>query len=187
MLLQVFSIPVAVISLIEDDVVWSKCKVGLPGVEYIGREISFCPWTLLPRHPEVLVVTHAPSDARFKNNAAVLELGVTFYAGCPLVSSSGHRLGTFCLIDLCTRYFTMEDCNLLSNLAEMAVRTLEKTRSTARRNFGEGVGGFADPLRPMEVWNGGVLMLQIGACFFGFVWSNCCWVARSCMRWASES
>ena len=44
---------------------------------------------------------------------------VKFYAGAPLVSSAGHRLGTLCFTDSKPRKFDAESCNVLNNLAEM--------------------------------------------------------------------
>eukprot|EP00967_Tisochrysis_lutea_P041686 scaffold50093_cov23-Tisochrysis_lutea.AAC.1 len=51
--------------------------------------------TLLPQHPEVLVVENTLTDARFKDNALVAgPPGIRFYAGCPLVASNKMRYGS---------------------------------------------------------------------------------------------
>ena len=123
---QVFSMPIVLVSLVDRERQWFKSVVGLPGATETSRETSFCAWTLLPQDPECLVVNDARNDARFRNNPLVTGAPhIQFYAGCPLVSSAGQRLGSLCAIDTRTRYFTSEDCNLLCNLAEMVVRELE--------------------------------------------------------------
>jgi GAF domain-containing protein len=124
--LQVFGVPIVLVSLVDSERQWFKSSVGLQGVTETARHSSFCAWTLLPQDPECLVVSDARSDARFRNNPLVSGPPyIQFYAGCPLVSSSGQRMGSLCAIDKYPRHFTSEDCNLLCNLAEFVVRELE--------------------------------------------------------------
>lgn len=63
------------------------------------RPCCQCPWlrplTLLP----------LGGGRRFESNPYVREAGVRFYAGCPLISSNGHRLGTLCFADRVPRVF----------------------------------------------------------------------------------
>jgi GAF domain-containing protein len=54
-----------------------------------------CRRTLLPEYPTALVVEDALEDARFALNPLVVgEPRIRFYAGCPLVTSTGLRLGS---------------------------------------------------------------------------------------------
>jgi len=51
--------------------------------------------TLLPSYPEALVVEDTELDARFKGNPLVKGFPfIRFYAGCPLIASTGLRLGS---------------------------------------------------------------------------------------------
>lgn len=149
------------VSIVDKDRQWFKSVIGLPGVTQTDRTSSFCAWTLLPRIPEVLVVMDARKDARFKSNALVTGApGIQFYAGSPLVSSSGHRLGSLCVIDRSPRYFTSEDCNLLCNFAELTVREIESERAVERIN--NPTANPDDTLRPSESWLHGTLIVAIG-------------------------
>lgn len=46
----------------------------------------------------------------------------------PLISSTGHRVGTLCIADLVPRAFSGHDIRLLSNFAELAARLLEQSQ-----------------------------------------------------------
>lgn len=62
-LCDIFHVPVAIVSLVAKDRQWFKSVQGLP-VNSTERRASFCAWTLLPEHPEVLVVPDALEDIR---------------------------------------------------------------------------------------------------------------------------
>ena len=70
----------------------------------LQRPLSFCAWALLPVIPEVLVVTDATKDARFRENPVVLgDPFIRFYVGAPLLDSKANRLGSLCCIDTQTK------------------------------------------------------------------------------------
>ncbi|MEW5298840.1 MAG: hypothetical protein WDW36_001918 [Sanguina aurantia] len=122
----VFKIPIALVSLVDKDRQWFKSVQGL-ATDTTSRKASFCAWTLLPQHPEVLVVEDALEDVRFSNNPLVTgPPHIRFYAGCPLVATNELRLGSLCIIDVVPHRFDAQSCNLLANMAEMVVREIEK-------------------------------------------------------------
>ena len=49
-----------------------------------------------------------------------------FYAGTPIVSSRGHRLGTVCFACSQPRKFDAEGCTMLTNMGELVTRELER-------------------------------------------------------------
>lgn len=49
-----------------------------------------------------------------------------FYAGTPIISSKGHRLGTVCFASGKPRKFDAEGCNMLVNMCELVTRELER-------------------------------------------------------------
>lgn len=63
-LCSIFRVPIAIVSLVDTDRQWFKSAQGLPGVTETSRATSFCAWTLLPKNPEVLIVTDATEDER---------------------------------------------------------------------------------------------------------------------------
>ncbi|GGA64109.1 GGDEF domain-containing protein [Neiella marina] len=119
---RVFDVPIAVVSLVDDDRQWFKSCVGLDASE-TSRDVSFCGHAILDS--KVLLVPDALKDERFFDNPLVTgEPGIRFYAGCPLRSVSGGRLGTLCIIDTAPRDFCTEEMETLVDLASMVEREL---------------------------------------------------------------
>jgi diguanylate cyclase (GGDEF)-like protein len=119
---RMFNVPIALVSLIDDNRQWFKSCQGL-NVSETPRDISFCGHAILD--DEILMVTDTLEDERFADNPLVLgEPHIRFYAGCPLRSEDGSRLGTLCIIDQMPRLFNSDDLNELKSLAELVEREL---------------------------------------------------------------
>ena len=101
---QVFGVAIVVVSLIDLDRQWFKSINGLDAKES-PRSCSFCTHVIQRQDKAytVMVVPDATQDVRFKDNPLVTGLGVRFYAGAPLISPEGPKLGTLCLIDMIAR------------------------------------------------------------------------------------
>ena len=89
--------PISIVSLLDQDRSWFKSSFGLPRGE-VDRKYSICSHAIL--QPEVFIVEDTALDERFADNPIVSgDLNVRFYAGAPLTSSTGHHLGTLCILD----------------------------------------------------------------------------------------
>ena len=66
LLCSIFSVPIAQLSLVDSDRQWCKSIQGLD-TKQINRDIAFCAWVLLPKHPTALVVEDTHEDARYIN------------------------------------------------------------------------------------------------------------------------
>ncbi|WP_299615868.1 GAF domain-containing sensor histidine kinase [Pelagibius sp.] len=129
-----FNVPIALISLIDPARQWFKSKVGLD-VEETPREISFCQFTIMD--DQVLQVSDARQDPRFAENPLVTGgPGIRFYAGAPLVTQKGFRLGTLCLIDSQVRAPLNETQEAqLRDFADLVISEMDLRR--LRRLLGE--------------------------------------------------
>jgi len=119
---KLFDVPIAMVTLVDDKRQWFKSCVGL-NVSETARDISFCGHAILS--DEVLVVSDAEKDVRFADNPLVIgDPHIRFYAGCPIKSLNGSRLGTLGIIDDKARVLNKQDLDVLKDLASMVEREL---------------------------------------------------------------
>ncbi|MFB6345302.1 MAG: diguanylate cyclase [bacterium] len=120
---DIFDVPIALVSLIDDDRQWWKSCIGVDERQ-TDRELAFCNYPVAKQ--ETLVVEDASEDDRFTDNELVTgEMNIRFYAGAPMMTDSGHALGTFCLIDTEPRELTESEISQLEALAEEAFSQME--------------------------------------------------------------
>ena len=120
---DMFDMPIALVSLVDENRQWFKACVGLDTRE-TPRSQAFCAYTIL--QDDVLVIGDALLDPRVSDNPLVTgSPRIRFYAGAPLVTRDGHRIGTFCLIDLAPRDFPPADRDRLRRFAAIASRQIE--------------------------------------------------------------
>jgi diguanylate cyclase (GGDEF)-like protein len=139
---HMFRVPIALVSLVDENRQWFKSCIGLE-VSETSRDISFCGHAILG--DEVFVIPDTLKDDHFADNPLVLEdPHIRFYAGCPIRVANGSRIGTLCIIDQVPRDFCAEDEELLKDLAAMVEQELtavqlatldEMTNLTNRRGF----------------------------------------------------
>jgi hypothetical protein len=111
-----FNVPIAMVSLVDEDRQWFKSKQGTEA-EGTAREISFCGHAI--NHEGVFVVPDAALDPRFAENPMVTgDLGIRFYAGHPLNGPAGHRVGMLCILDRKPHELTRADEDALRDLAK---------------------------------------------------------------------
>lgn len=119
---RLFDVPIALVSLVDQNRQWFKSCQGL-GASETPRDISFCGHAILG--DEIFVIPDAAADVRFHDNPLVTDdPNIRFYAGCPLSAVDGNKLGTLCIIDRVPRAFDEDDANLLRDLAHMAEQEL---------------------------------------------------------------
>jgi signal transduction histidine kinase len=124
---RIFNVPIALISLVDRDRQWFKACVGLD-VRETSRDLAFCAHAILS--DAVMVVPDAREDPRFRCSKLVVgPPHIRFYAGAPLVTPEGFRLGTLCVIDTQPRaMLTLEEQATLRDLAATVINELEYRR-----------------------------------------------------------
>jgi phosphoserine phosphatase RsbU/P len=128
---RIFHVPIASITIVDQDRVWFKATQGLPqGLYEIPRAPGLCASVVLHGDPQV--VTDARNDPDLADHPVITELGVGFYAGAPLTTADGYRLGTINVMDTEPREFSDADLSTLTDLAAVVMDELE-LRLTAMR------------------------------------------------------
>lgn len=120
---RLFSVPIAIVSVVDHDRIWFKSHHGVP-VNEITRDPGLCASAIL--QDDLWVVENAPQDPRTLANPLVAgDFGLGFYAGAPLTSRDGYNLGTLCILDYEPRILTHEEAATLRDLAAVVMNDLE--------------------------------------------------------------
>lgn len=121
---RIFNVPVALVSVVDEDRIWFKSRFGLDGIQEIPRDPGLCSSAILD--DEVYVVENARIDPRTLANPLVAgSFGLQFYAAAPLITSDGFRLGTVCILDRKPRVLSRVEEQLLQTLATLVMNDLE--------------------------------------------------------------
>ena len=120
-----FDTEIALVSLVDSNRQWFKARHGLEACE-TSRADSFCGHCIAS--DDVMVVPDATRDPRFAANPLVTGAPhIRFYAGAPLITSSGHRIGTLCVIDGRARSaFSAREAAALQLMAGQVMSWLEQ-------------------------------------------------------------
>ncbi len=120
----------AAISFIDSDRQWFKAGRGIEPGTSMPRTYAFCNYTI--QGSGTLVIPDATADSRFRDNPYTTgEAGVRFYAGVPLTTSEGARVGTLCVLDSSPRSLEPAQQKMLEILARQIGAQLELRRKQA--------------------------------------------------------
>lgn len=120
---KLLKVPIALVSLVDEDRQWFKSKVGLTAAQ-TPRDVAFCAHAIAQSEP--LIVADTQLDDRFSCNPLVTSApDIRFYAGVQIRSCGGLALGTLCAIDTSPRTLSPEQVAILVDFAEMVSREMQ--------------------------------------------------------------
>jgi diguanylate cyclase (GGDEF)-like protein len=129
---RMFGVSISLVSLIDKDRQWFKSKQGFETTETTEttetpRDISFCGHTI--NQDGLFIVSNATEDERFFDNPLVTDTPyIRFYAGYPLKTRNGLKIGTLCLFDDSPRQMNEEDQQLFKDLGAMIEQEIKATQ-----------------------------------------------------------
>lgn len=125
--------PIGLISIVAEQRQWFKSSIGLGDVGETQRSISFCTYTI--EQEALLEIPDARLDPRFAHNPLVTTAPrVRHYAGVPLATAHGARIGTLCLLDTLPGVLSPSQRELMIHLGRATTEVLEQ-RSTLLRQI----------------------------------------------------
>lgn len=115
--------PYAFVTFVDRDRVWFKASVGMTATE-MQRDGSFCGAAVMNLHA-LLCVPNTLQDPRFRDSSLVTgDAHIRAYLGAPVIDSSGHAVGTLCVLDDRPRPFSDAQQRVLERLAPQVARNL---------------------------------------------------------------
>lgn len=114
---RLLNVPISGFNIIDAERQWFKSIQGMRGTE-TTRNTSFCAHTILV--DDIMIVPNAVQDERFTDNPNVIDAPyIKFYAGCPVRSPDGRKIGSLCAIDVVPRQLNADELQVLRDLAGM--------------------------------------------------------------------
>ncbi|MBA3471215.1 MAG: diguanylate cyclase [Herpetosiphonaceae bacterium] len=124
---RILKTPGAVIALVDSERQFFKSAFGIPEPWATTRQMplsySFSQYVVNSGKP--FIIRDTRNEALLLTNLAISELNVIAYAGIPLVTSDGHVLGAFCVIDFVPRNWTLDEIEILKDLAAAVITEIE--------------------------------------------------------------
>lgn len=141
---QVFGVPIALISIVDEERQWFKSAVGLK-VRETPRNHSFCQHVVDQK--SALVIEDARLDERMRKSPLVLDdPGLRFYAGEPIRGINGFVIGSVCVLDRQPRAATEAQLSTLSDIAALVEREINADYQMRQAIFEAEQAAYFDTL-----------------------------------------
>lgn len=126
---DVFDTPIALVTIVTEHDQFFHGRTGIGG-DGTPRAVSFCAHAITSDRP--FVVLDATRDPRFADNPLVTgDPQIRFYAGAPIITGDGLRLGAFCVIDIKAKsVFSDKSSRILKKFANLAAKHFRRLCQT---------------------------------------------------------
>jgi hypothetical protein len=118
---RIFSLPISLIALVEEEQVRYMANFGLPSVKLQPRVEALCSTAIL--NDKAVVYSDLASEVSPlitpEAAHAAQNKGIRFYAAAPLCMPNERRIGSLCIIDRQPRSFSPDEQALLERIATL--------------------------------------------------------------------
>jgi hypothetical protein len=120
--------PTSVISFLDTDTQYFKvkrdCQDIVGAAKTYPRKDTFCTHAI--KQDDIMIIPDTLQDSRFADNDAVTGgPNIRFYAGTPLFTFDGQRIGTLCVLDTKPNNLDDQQQRMLKIIAKQAMKTIE--------------------------------------------------------------
>lgn len=120
---EVCQVPVAKISIIDKDRIWTKSAYGTNATD-IERSSSFCDM-VIHQEESVVILKKSEKPELFSRCNEIYGDQFSFYAGIPLHNPQGHAIAVFCVFDTRERDLSKHQIEALKALARQTMKLFE--------------------------------------------------------------
>lgn len=121
---RTFSAPMATIAIVDRDRAWFKAGYGVGDVAEVDRRGSFSELAIRSEGPSVIRDTRL-DPATAANPFVVGDWGVRFYAGAPITTGDGYRIGSVNVLGSHPYDPSDRELDILTDLAALAMDQLD--------------------------------------------------------------
>lgn len=118
----------SLIAMMESDTQIIQSCVGME-LDSVPRQSTICQYTILSN--EALVIEDTLLDDRSRFNETMIQAGVRFYVGIPLLDEEGVALGTICVFDFVPKKVSCKQVHSLKKLSESITKILLSKKKNA--------------------------------------------------------
>ncbi len=124
--------PASLIAMMELETQTIQSCVGM-SLDFVARKDTVCQYTIMNR--EILVINDTLLDDRSSSNPLIIQGGIRFYAGVPLIDEMGFVLGTICVIDYQPKTLSEHQIHSLKKLGEAVTKILISKRKNIQAEY----------------------------------------------------
>jgi len=124
--------PASLIGMMESDTQVIQSCIGL-AFDSVDRKSTLCQYSIASG--EVVIINDALLDERSSDNPLILEGGIRFYAGIPLLDDEGFALGTLCVIDFKPKTLTEKQVTALQKIGSAVTNILTAKRKNIEAEY----------------------------------------------------
>ncbi|MCJ8152717.1 response regulator [Chryseobacterium sp. SSA4.19] len=124
--------PTSLISIMESDTQNIQSCIGM-SLDHVDRKDTVCQYTIAAA--KVVIINDTLEDERTSGNPLIIQGGIRFYAGVPLIDDEGFALGTLCVIDYKPKTISEEQISTLKKIGEAVTKLLTGNRKSIQAEY----------------------------------------------------